>query len=159
VVYPALEIEFDCLPLRSVTRWEAPADASPKLREFCARLAAAQHTHGAHNTYYLHNARCIFRVTNHPLVGMLEFQFEGVVLTDADDRLTCGSDLTVQLTRETCPWLTEPVVEWFRDSVQHAVRVEFDRYIAAGDLEKTRQRIAQLQAESDRLEGFLGMYL
>ena len=102
---------------------------------------------------------CIYHLTNHPDLGMLEFRFEGVVLTDAEDVRTQGSDLTVQLVRETCAWLSEPVVHWFRESVQHAVRVEFDRYIEAGDLEKTRQRIARLQAESDQLEGFLGMYL
>jgi hypothetical protein len=154
-----VEIQFDCLPLRSVTRWEAPPDASPKLRDFCARLAQAHRTHGTHNSYYLHNAHCIFHLTNNPALGMLEFRFEGVVLTDADDRLTQGSDLAVELVRETCPWLSEPVVQWFRESVQHAVRVEFDRYIDAGDLERTRQRIAQMQAENERLEGFLGMYL
>jgi hypothetical protein len=55
--------------------------------------------------------------------------------------------------------LTEPIVNWFRESVQHAVRVEFDRYIEAGDLEQTRQRIAKLNAESDNQCGFLGMHL
>ena len=154
-----VEVQFDCLPLRSVTRWDAPADASPKLRDFCARLQQAHLQHGGHNTFYLHNARCIFHLTNQPDLGMLEFQFEGVVLTDPDDRHTKGSDLAVELVRETCPWLVEPVVHWFRESVQHAVRVEFNRYIEAGDLEKTRQRIAKLQAESDHLDGYLGMYL
>ncbi len=154
-----VEIQFDCLPLRSISRWDPPGDASPKFREFCDRLRAAQHKHGTHNAYFLHNAHCIFHLTNHPNVGMLEFRFEGVVLTDQDDLRTQGSDLSVQLARETCPWLSEPVVRWFQESVQHAVRVEFDRYIEAGDLERTRQRIARQQAESDRLEGFLGMYL
>jgi len=90
---------------------------------------------------------------------MLEFRLEGVVLTDAEDRHTTGSDLRVDLVRETCPWLTEPIVHWFRESVQHAVRVEFDRYIEAGDLDKARERIAKLNAESDGQGGFLGMYL
>ena len=154
-----VEIQFDCLPLRSVSRWDAPLDASPKLRDFYARLKEAHRKHGTHNTYYLHNARCIYHLTNQPALGMLEFRFEGVVLTDTEDRCTQGSDLTVELVRETCTWLSEPVVRWFQESVQHAVRVEFDHYIEAGDLEKTRQRIAKLQAESDQLEGFLGMYL
>ena len=154
-----VDIQFDCLPLRSVSRWDAASDASPKFRDFCARLTEAHRKHGTHNAYFLHNARCVYHLTNHPDLGMLEFRFEGVVLTDAADRRTQGSDLAVQLVHETCTWLSEPVVNWFRESVQHAVRVEFDRYIEAGDLEKTRQRIEKLQAESDRLEGFLGMYL
>jgi len=154
-----VEIQFECLPLRSVATWETADDMSPKFRDFCERVAAALRQHGVHNTYFLHNARCAFHLTNDPDVGMLEFLVEGVVLTDAEDRRTQGSDLTVLLTRETCSWLTQQVVRWFEESVQHAVRVEFDRYIEAGDLEKTRQRIARLQAENERLEGFLGMYL
>jgi hypothetical protein len=154
-----VDIQFDCLPLRSVSRWDAPADASPKFQDFCAHLSEAQRKHGIHNAYFLHNALCVYHLTNRPDLGMLEFRFEGVVLTDATDLRTQGSDLTVELVRETCPWLSEPVVTWFRESVHHAVRVEFDRYIEAGDLEKTRQRIERLQAETDQLEGFLGMYL
>ena len=61
-----VEIQFDCLPLRSVSRSDVPLDASPKLRDFCARLQQAHRKHGTHNTYYLHNARCIFHLTNQP---------------------------------------------------------------------------------------------
>jgi hypothetical protein len=43
--------------------------------------------------------------------------------------------------------------------VQEAVKIEFDRYIAAGDLQATRDRIEQITAESDEAGGFLGMYL
>ncbi len=154
-----VEIQFDCLPLRSVARWDPPLDASPELRDFYQRLKQAHLDHGAHNTYYLHHAQCVYRLTNSAAVGRLEFQFEGVVLTDAEDRQTVGSDLCVELVRETCDWITEPVVAWFCESVEHAVRVEFDRYIQAGDLERTRQRIAQLETLSDQADGFLGMYL
>ena len=76
-----VEIQFDCLPLRSVSRWDATSDASPKFRDFCARLAEAHRRHGTHNAYFLHNARCVYHLTNHPDLGMLEFRFEGVVLT------------------------------------------------------------------------------
>lgn len=154
-----VDIQFDCLPLRSVARWDPPLDASPKLRAFYQRLKQAQIDHGAHNTYYLHHAHCIYRLTNAADVGRLEFQFEGILLTDAEDRHTVGSDLRVELVRDTCDWLTQPVVAWFRESVEHAVRVEFDRYIQAGDLERTRKRIAELEKRSDQSEGFLGMYL
>ncbi len=154
-----VDIQFDCLPLRSVARWDPPLDASPRLHDFYACLKQAYLQHGTHNTYYLHNASCIFHLTNAADIGMLEFAFEGVVITDAADQRTQGSDLRVQLVRETCHWLNEPVVAWFRESVEHSVRVEFDRYIQAGDLARTRERIAQLEKVSDQSDGFLGMYL
>ena len=40
-----------------------------------------------------------------------------------------------------------------------AVEIEFDRYIAAGDLAQTVERIAKLQTASDERGGFVGMYL
>ena len=57
------------------------------------------------------------------------------------------------------PSSSAPVVEWFSQAVQHAVCVDFDRYIEAGDLQKAKDRIAKLQAQSDEQGGFLGMYL
>jgi hypothetical protein len=51
------------------------------------------------------------------------------------------------------------VVAWFRETVREAVIVEFDRFIAAGDLKRTIERLARLQAESDSRAGFLGMGL
>src|SRR5262245_28011924 len=129
-----VDITFDCLPLRSVGRLDVPLDASPKFRALCDRIKHALTTHGSHNTYYLHNARCVFHLTNDPAVGMLEFKFEGTVFTNDRDQATERCALDVQLARETCPWVTEPIVEWFRDTVSRAVQVEFDRYIAAGDL-------------------------
>jgi hypothetical protein len=50
-------------------------------------------------------------------------------------------------------------VAWFQETVQRAVMVEFDRYIAAGDLQKTIQRIAKLQETMDARGGFVGMGL
>lgn len=154
-----VEIEFDCLPLRSVARWDAPLDASPEQHEFCRRIKAAADKHGSHNTYYLHNARCVYHLTNRPEVGMLEFRFDGVVMTDREDRHTVGTDLTTCLLRETCEWLTEPAVQWLETSVRRAVEVEFNRYVESGDLEKTRQRIEQLEKTAEQQGGFLGMYL
>ncbi len=152
-------IEFDCLPLRSIVRWDAPLDASPKYEQFLRRLKQSAEKHGLHNSYFLHNAHCLYRLTNNPEIGMLDFRFHGVILTDQEDRRTRGSDLEVELIRETCPWLTEPVVAWFRETVARAVELEFDRYIEAGDLARTQQRIEQLQATSDDQAGFLGMFL
>ena len=154
-----VEITFDCLPLRTVGRLDIPIDASPKYRAHCERILHALSTHGSHNSYYLYHARCIYHLSNSDDVGMLEFRFTGTALTDADDRQTLSCDLEVELVRETCDWLTEPVVKWFEQTVAKAVVVEFNRYIAAGDLAQTVKRIERIQAESDQQGGFVGMYL
>ena len=90
---------------------------------------------------------------------MLEFRFEGTVLTDPEDQETLRCDLRCDLHEETCDWLTQPVVAWFGETVSQAVRVEFDRYIAAGDLQRTLKRAEQTEAESDAQGGFKGMGL
>lgn len=154
-----VEIRFDCLPLRSVTVLSVPADASPKYQAKCRRIEQAIERHGRHNTYYLHNATCVFHLTNLASVGMVEFSLEGTLFTDTEDRQTVRCDLDVSMSRETCDWLTEPVVAWFADSVSRAISVEFDRFIAAGDLERTRKRLESLQATTDSSGGFVGMYL
>lgn len=154
-----VDVAFDCLPLRSVTRFDVPLDAPPEYEELVAQVKQASEKHGLHNTYYLHNARCIYYLTNNAEVGMLEFRFHGTALTDPDDRTTLHCDLDVQLVRETCDWITEPIVSWFADSVVRAVQVEFDQYIASGDLQKTVERLARIEAESDAHDGFLGMGL
>ena len=154
-----VEITFDCLPLRSVGRLDIPLDASPKYRERCERIKEALAHHGSHNSYFLYNAQCVFHLTNQANLGTLEFTFEGTLLTDPQDRETQYADLQVTLKRETCDWLTEPVVAWFRETVSKAVSVEFNRYIAAGDLEQTKLRVAALQANADQHGGYVGMYL
>lgn len=154
-----VEISFDCLPLRTIPRLDVPLDASPRYQAFCERLKRAITTHGTFNTYYLHNARCVYHLTNSSDIGMLEFAFEGTVFTDDSDRHAVRADLDVVLVRETTDWLTQPVVEWFRQTVVRSVLVEFDRYIEAGDLEKARQRMARIQEQLDKQGGYLGMYL
>jgi len=129
---------------------DIPLDASPKFRERCERIKAALAHHGSHNTYYLYNAGCKFHLTNRDEVGMLEFRFEGTVITDASDLAAQHADLQVELVRETCDWITAPIVDWFQQSVQRAVRVEFDRYIEAGDLQKAKDRMEKLQAEIEK---------
>ncbi len=154
-----VDIEFECLPLRSVGRMDIPIDASPKYRARCERIKRALEAHGSHNSYFLFNAACAFHLTNQDGIGTIQFGFEGTVLTDPSDQRTVHADLAVELTRETCDWLTRPVTAWLAESVVKAVEVEFDRYIAAGDLAQTVQRIEHLQAQSDQRGGFLGMYL
>ncbi len=155
----SVTISFDCLPLRSIERLDIPLDASPAFRTRCERILAAVEKHGKQNSYYLHTARCVFHLVNSDDIGMLEFGFEGTVLTGDRDQKTRGIDLNVTLLHETCEWLSESIVEWFQETVSRAVTVEFDRYIAAGDLEKTITRVEKLQAESDAQGGFVGMYL
>ncbi len=154
-----VEITFDCLPLRSLGRLDIPIDASPKYRARCEKIKAALEKHGSHNTYYLYNAKCCYHLMNHAELGMIEFQFEGTALTDAADLHTKLCDVEVVLLRETCDWLTEPVVQWFAQAVPRSVAIEFDRYIAAGDLDQAKRRIEQIQAASDQQGGYLGMYL
>lgn len=154
-----VEISFDCLPLRAISRLDIPIDASPRYRAQFERIKAAIEQHGTHNTFYLYRANCVFHLTNYRDIGMLDFQFEGTLLTDQNDEKAVHAHLDIQLARETCDWLTEPVVEWFKDTVRHAVLVEFDRYIAAGDLEQAKRRIETLQNKADQSGGYLGMYL
>ncbi len=154
-----VDIEFDCLPLRSVGRFDIPIDTDEVQRALCQRIKLAAEKHGVHNTYYLHNGRCIFHLTNDPEFGAVHFRFEGTVLTSPDDCRAVHCDLSTELAGETCEWLIQPVVEWFAETVSHAVRVEFDRYIAAGDLQRTIQRMERLRAESDAQGGFVGMGL
>ena len=48
-----VEIEFDCLPLRSIGRFDIPLDASPVYQAKCERIKQAIDQHGSHNSYYL----------------------------------------------------------------------------------------------------------
>jgi hypothetical protein len=50
-------------------------------------------------------------------------------------------------------------VDWFRETVPRSVAVEFDRYIAAGDLAQAVKRIERIQSEAERQGGYVGMYL
>ena len=131
-----VEIEFECLPLRSINRLDVPVDASPVYEQFVLRVKAAMERHGSHNTYYLHRGQCTYHLTNDSERGSITFEFEGTVMTDSEDRKTRSVDVNVRLERETCSWLSEPFVAFLADSVQHAVVIEFDRYI---DAEKSRQ--------------------
>lgn len=154
-----VDISFQCVPLRSVTRTTPPVDAQPEVAAVFQQLREAARKHGFHNSYYLHDGRCVYHLTNHTELGVLEFRFEGTVLTDANDMKTRHGELQVELVGEACPWLTAPVVDWFAETVCEAVKVEFDRYIAAGDLDKTIRRLEELRATSDAQGGFLGIGL
>ena len=152
-----IPIDFECLPLRSIGRLDVPLDATEEFAARCERIKQARSTHGTHNSYYLLDGLCTYQLTNNPQVGMLRFAFEGTVLTDAADLHVRQVDLHVSLAAETCEWLTKDASEWFYEAVRHAVSVEFDRFIADGDLDKAKQRLAQIQQASNDSGGFLGM--
>lgn len=134
-------------------------DASPAFRRRCEAIKTAMARHGTHNSYYLYDVQCVFHLTNRTDLGMLDFRCSGTLLTNTDDTVAETVDLEVTLHRETCNWLTEPVVQWFETTVQQAVLVEFNRYIDAGDLEQTKKRVQQVLEQLEETGGFLGMYL
>lgn len=123
------------------------------------RMQQAVARHGLRNTYYLTNGTCTFSFTNDPAVGWVRYAFEGTLITDDADIHTIGSDLAMELDRETCDWLTQPAVAWLALTARRAVEIEFDRYIAAGDLTRALERLAREQAASDAAGGYLGMNL
>ena len=154
-----VEIAFDCLPLRSVARLNAPIEADDARFAKANRIKAAIKKHGTHNNYYLHNAECVFHFTNDASKGMVAFDLEGLITTDEKDLSANTAELQVTLRREDCSWLNQSVVEWLAETVQHAVLIEFNSYIAAGDLQRTAERLAALERDVESTHGFVGMYL
>jgi hypothetical protein len=155
---PVVEISFDCLPLRSVGRLDAPIDASPAYRQRYEHLTWALEKYGPERTYFLYDARCVFRLANSEIEGMLRFEFEGLVRTDASDLLTEFVDLDVKLASETCGGVPADVLAWWKGRVEKAVAIEFDRFIAAGQLNQRTTDLGKIERLSD-LSGFSGMNL
>lgn len=152
---PVVEITFDCLPLRAVGRLDAPLDASPVFRRRYEHLVAALEKYGPERAYFLYDARCVFRLANSEIEGMVRFEFEGLVHTDASDMLTEQVELDITLASDTCGGLPPEVLPWFKQRVEKAVAIEFDRFIAAGQLKDHTTDLAQIE----RLSGFSGMNL
>jgi len=154
---PVVDIAFDCLPLRSVGRVDVPLDASPAFRARCEDLKQAIDRHGAQNAYYLYNARCVYRLANSEIDGMLRFSFAGTVLTDLSDCRADRADLTIELAADTTgAAMTPDVLAWFRQAVERAVLIEFDRFISAGQLAERVSQLGQINSLSD-LPDFAGM--
>ena len=133
----------------------AHLDASMVHQARCGRVKEAILKYSNQNAYYLFNAYAVFRLVNSQVIGMLRFQFEGVVLTDGSHRRTEAVDLEVELVSDTCDWLTDRATQWFEETVQQAVFVEFDRYITSGGLRKTVELTQQIPSSHH----FLGMNL
>jgi hypothetical protein len=127
----AIEIAFDCLPLRSVSRFDAPLDASEAYRHRIEQLKAAAETLGPERSYFLYNTRCVFRFANSEVEGICRFEFEGAVKTDAGDRKCDRTLLDVRLISETCGGIPAEVEAWLAERVRQDVAIEFDRFIAA----------------------------
>jgi hypothetical protein len=153
---PRVEIAFDCLPLRSVGRLDVPLDASESFRRRAEDIKAALSEFGPERTYYLYNAHCVFRFSNSEFDGVCRFEFEGVVRTDAGDRICQESLVDPRLMSETCGGIPPEVQSWLAQQVRHAVRVEFDRFIAAGQLDEASRRLGA-SADLATLGGLSGM--
>jgi hypothetical protein len=152
----AVDIAFDCLPLRTVSRLDVPLDASDSLRQRAERMKSAINAFGLERSYFLYNARCVFRFANSEIEGICRFEFEGAVQTDAGDRKCDRTMLEVRLTSETCGGLPAEVESWLADRVRQAVAIEFDRFIAAGQLASGGEGAGEL-GELSQLSGLSGM--
>ena len=131
-----------------------PLDASGVYRIRYERLREALESHGAERTYYLYDAHCVFRLANSEIEGMVRFDFEGLLHTDAGDARTESAELDVRLASETCGGVPAEVEAWLKARVEKAVAIEFDRFIAAGQLANRTDELGQLERLSD-LGGFL----
>jgi hypothetical protein len=152
---PKIDIAFDCLPLRSVGRLDAPLDASPAHRARVQQLQRAIDAHGTENAYFLYNTRCVFRLANSEVENMLRFTFDGTVLTDRSDCKADRADLAIELAAETCGTIPPDVLAWFRGVVRRAVLIEFDHFIAAGSLAARVNDLAKVDSIA-ALSGFAG---
>jgi hypothetical protein len=153
---PYVDIAFDCLPLRSISRVDVPLDASPAFRKRCERLQQAIDAHGTQSAYYLYNTRCVYRLANSGIDNMLRFSFDGTVLTDRGDCKAEQAELRIELIAETCRPMTAEVLHWFREVVERAVLIEFDRFIAAGQLGERVSQLGRIDSIRD-VADFAGM--
>jgi hypothetical protein len=152
----AVDIAFDCLPLRSVGRVDVPLDATPAFRRRCEHLQQAIEKHGSENAYFLYNTRCVYRLANSDVHNMLRFSFEGTVLTDRGDCQARDADLAIELAAETCGTVPPDVLAWLRGIVHRAVLIEFDRFITAGQLAERIRQVGHVDQVAS-LAGFAGM--
>ncbi|HEX5471437.1 MAG TPA: hypothetical protein VFW73_06100 [Lacipirellulaceae bacterium] len=153
-----VDIEFDCLPLRSVARVDVPLDASPAFCARCEQLQQAIEAHHGENAYFLYNTRCNFRLANSDIENMLRFSFDGTLITDRSDCKAERAALNVELVAETCGGVPSLVMDWFRAAVVRAVLVEFDRFIEAGRLAERVGQLGNIDGIAD-VAGFAGMNL
>ncbi len=157
-MHPVVDIVFDCLPLQLVGRFDVPLDASDAYRLRCERLKQAIDRHAGKNAYFLYNARCVYRLANSEVDGMLRFEFVGTVIASSGDDKAEATDLEIELTAATCSGLPSPVKAWFIKAVEAAVLIEFDRFVAEGNLARAVAAASQVDHIED-LASFAGMHL
>ncbi len=153
---PVVDIAFDCLPLRSVSRVDVPLDASPAFRMRCERLQQAIAAHSGENAYFLYNTRCTYRFANSDIENMLRFSFDGTLLTDRSDCKADRADLNIVLAAETCHGVPPAALDWLRGIIKRAVLIEFDRFISAGQLAARVSQLGTVDSITD-IAGFAGM--
>lgn len=153
---PVVDIAFDCVPLRSVGRLDIPLDASESFRRRAEQMQLAIQTYGAERTYFLYNARCLFRFANSEVEGVCRFEFEGIARTDAGDRTCEDVALHVTLVSETCGGVPAPVQEWLALQVHRAVTIEFNRFIAAGQLASRSDELGEI-GDLANISGLAGL--
>lgn len=153
---PVVDIAFDCLPLRSVGRLDIPLDASESFRRRAEQMQLAIQTYGAERTYFLYNARCIFRFANSEIEGACRFEFEGIARTDAGDRTCEEVVLNATLANETCGGVPSQVQEWLAQQVRRAVTIEFNRFIAAGQLASRSDELGEIE-DLANISGLAGL--
>jgi hypothetical protein len=139
-------------------RMDVPIDASPAFRARCERLKQAIERHGVENSYFLYNARCVYRLANSDVDGMLRFTLEGTILTDRSDVKAEHADLAIELAGDTCGGVPAEVIAWFRTVIERAVLIEFDRFIAAGQLAERVNQLGHVEQLAD-VTDFAGMNL
>jgi hypothetical protein len=153
---PVIDIVFDCLPLRSVARVDVPIDASPAFRARSEHLRQAIERYTGENAYFLYNTRCTYRLANSDIDNMLQFSFDGTLLTDLSDGKADRADLDVVLTAETCGGVPPAAMKWLRGIIERAVLIEFDRFITDGQLAARVSELANVDSISD-VADFAGM--
>jgi hypothetical protein len=153
---PVVDIAFDCLPLRSIARADIPLDASPAFRARSERLQQSLKAYASENAYFLYNTRCTYRLANSDIDNMLRFSFDGTLLTDRSDCKADRADLNVVLIAETCGGVPPAALDWLRGIVKRAVLIEFDRFIAAGQLDERVKQLGSVDSIVD-VAGFAGM--
>jgi hypothetical protein len=153
---PVVDIAFDCLPLRSLPRVDIPLDASPAFRARCERLRKSLDGHDGENAYYLYNTRCTYRLANSDIDNMLRFSFDGTLVTDRSDCKADRAELDIVLTAETCGGVPPAAMDWLRGIVRRAVLIEFDRFIADGQLASRKRELGSVDSIVG-LSNFAGM--
>jgi len=87
---------------------------------------------------------------------MLRFSFDGTLVTDRSDYKADRADLDIVLTAETCGGVPPAAMDWLRETVRRAVLIEFDRFIADGQLAARKSELGSVDSIAN-VDDFAGM--